>query len=208
MRLEVVFRRAFTDAVNAIVLAIVIHDRKSSALVIDTEPFAYRTRETVTNIVVAEIAAVITQQEHLELVQLRKIREQRVFEATVAVLFAKCDGDRLLVILAAVIAENLKSRPLGKHGCRHTRLHQFHRHGDFLVEPVVRSVMRFLALRIRALHIYSRIGIEHGIRICGHEYDRQGGGRPDNVGADQFFSGERPLRKRGAANRRRRLYLY
>ena len=208
MRLKVVLRRTFTDTVNAIVLPIVIHHRKTPPLVIDTEPFANGTRETVTNIVVAEIASVIAQQENLELVQLRIFGEQSILQARISVFFAEGNRDRFLGILATVIAENLKSCPLGKGWRRSPRFKHFHRHGNFLVEPVVRTVMRFLALRIRPLHINSRIGIKHRIRICGHKHDRQGGRRPNDVGTDQFFARERHLRKRGATNRRRRLYLY
>ena len=75
----IVFVVAFTQVMDAVILAIVIYDNITATLVIHTKTFCHRGSQAIAQIVVTAIVTEVSQRERLELFEFRVIREQRVF---------------------------------------------------------------------------------------------------------------------------------
>ncbi len=107
-------------------------------------------------------------------------------EPFVVVFFAEVDGDGFFRIHAAVLAENFETGVLCEGGVVLVAFDEFYVYGDFLVEPVVGTVVRDFFLGVGAGHVDSAVGVKERVRICGEEHGRNGRLFFENVGADDF----------------------
>ena len=208
MRFEIILVRTFTDIVYAIVLAIVIHNRRPSTLIVNAKPFTYRTCKPIPDVVLSKIIAIVAQDKALKLIQIRIIREQFIIQPLIAIFFAECYRNGLFILGTAVISKNLESGRFCKRRRTRSRLHQLHRHRDLLIKPVICPIIGDNTVRKISPLINSRIWIKKGIRICSQKYGRDRRRIFKDIGTDKFFTAKGPRRKRSATDCHRRIDLY
>ena len=209
----IVFVVAFTQVVDTVILAIVIHDNITATLVINAQAIRHRSAHTVTHVIVAGIVTKVSEREGLELLEFRIIREQRVFQALFAILFAQGHSKGLLFFCAAVLARNFVVAHHAK--CRSLRLARFkhfHINREFAIAPEVCAFFRIHHRSVITRHVKTGIGAEHRKRIRSHKECGKRGLLFENVSTDNFFARVRTTDIRTAtqnhrsANRHRSLH--
>ena len=169
-RLVEVFAVAFAQVMDAVVLAVVVHDYVTPMLVIDAQAFRHLGSDTVAHVVVAAIVAEVPERESLELLEFRIIREQGVFQAFVAIFFAQGNCKRFLFFCTAILPCNLViALDAKRRRFRLTWFKHFDIHGEFTVAPEVRTLFRVHHCSTIPCHVKAGIRAEHRKRIGRHK---------------------------------------
>ena len=175
---------------DAIIFTIVIDHGKAPTLIVHAKALAYRTGKPIADIVLSKIVAVIAQNKALKLFQSRKFGEKIVIQTLVAILFAEGNRNGLFLFDTAVVSKYLESGCFCKGWFTCTRFHQFDKHRDFLILPIIGAVIRRDFICSGALHINSGIRIEKRIRICRQEHRRNRRSLFKDISTYKLFSGK------------------
>ena len=107
-RFKVIFIRSFTKILNAIIFAIVINNRIATVTAIKAKIVTDRTSKPIADVIHSKIITKIAQNKTLVFVLFWVIREQRIIQPLITILFAERYSDGLFTFDAAVITINLK----------------------------------------------------------------------------------------------------